>query len=124
MELLKKTIDLVLNTIGLSECDNIYEGRQMIRDAVNKDRDIENHIDEVINLATNIVYGKEDQNSAASKLSIESQLEKIESIKSLVTQNPAIKRLNSEVIVDYDLISIASYELKSEISEKIELNCK
>ena len=96
----------------------------MIRDAVNKDRSIENHIDEVINLAANIVYGKKDQNFAVSNLSIESQLEKIESIKSLVTQNPAIKRLNSEVIVDDDLISIASYELKSEISEKIELNCK
>ena len=122
MELLKKTLDLVLDTIGLPECNNINEGRQMIRDAVSKDRNIEKCIDEVIKLASNIVYGKEDQESVDSHHSIESQLEQIESIKSFVTQNPVNKRLGSEVIVDNDSISLVSFELKSVISEKIELN--
>ena len=38
MELLKKSIDLVLDTLGLPPCDDIYKARKMIRDAVKKDR--------------------------------------------------------------------------------------
>ena len=38
MELLKQTIHLVLDTLGLPACDDIYEGRRMIREAVKRDR--------------------------------------------------------------------------------------
>ena len=40
MELLKESIDLVLDTLGLPPCDDIYKGRKMIRDAVKKDRKV------------------------------------------------------------------------------------
>ena len=33
-ELLKQTLDLVLDTLGLPPCDDIYRARNMIRDAV------------------------------------------------------------------------------------------
>ena len=40
MELLKESIDLVLDTLGLQKCDDIHRGRRMIREAVKKDRQI------------------------------------------------------------------------------------
>lgn len=60
-ELLKQTLDIVLDTLGLPQCDDIYKAREMIRDAVNQDRWFQEYIDKIIKLASNIVYGVGDK---------------------------------------------------------------
>ena len=58
---LKLTLDHVLDTLGLPPCDDIQKARKVIRDAVDSDRTFQKHIDEVIKLATNIVYDKREK---------------------------------------------------------------
>ena len=80
--MLKEALDIVLDILGLPPCDDIHEIRIMIRDVVENDRKVKMHIDEIIKLAANIVYGNEDKGT-------EEQLEQIASIKNFVTLNPA-----------------------------------
>ena len=60
MEKLKEALDLVLDTLGLPECDDIYRAREMIRKAVEKDRSVQKEIDLIIKLSINVVYEKRD----------------------------------------------------------------
>ena len=122
IEKLKRTIDLVLDTLGLPACDDIHVGRRMIREAVRNNRMFQENIGEIIKLASNIAYGKEDQSAEGSNHSIERQIEQIESIKSFVTQNPAVRRLDSEIIALNFEISLDGAELNSLRSEDIKLD--
>ena len=61
--MIKQTIDLVLDTLSLPKCDNIYEARNMIRTAVNQDRDVQKHIDEIIKLSYNMIHHPEPEES-------------------------------------------------------------
>ena len=60
MEKLKEALDLVLDTLGLPECDDIYRARKMIREAVENDRSVQKEIDLIIKLSINVVYEKRD----------------------------------------------------------------
>ena len=60
MELLKEALDLVLDTLGLPECDDIYRARKMIREAVENDKSVQKEIDLIIKLSINVVYEKRD----------------------------------------------------------------
>ena len=59
--MLRQVLALVLDTLGLPQCDDIYRARKMIRDAVERDREAKKEIDLVIKLATNVVYEKKDK---------------------------------------------------------------
>ena len=79
--MLKRTLDIVLDVLGLPQSVDIHETRIRIRDAVVNDRKVKNHIDEIVMLAANFVYGNEDKGK-------EEQLEQIQSIKNFMTLNP------------------------------------
>ena len=81
MDMLKRTLDIVLDILGLPQCDDIHETRIMICDAVKNDRKVKQYIDEIVMLAANIVYGNKDKGT-------EEQLEQIQSIKNFMTLNP------------------------------------
>ena len=38
--MLRQVLDIVLDTLGLPQCDDIYRARKMIRDAVENDREM------------------------------------------------------------------------------------
>ena len=95
-------MSLVLDTIGLPPCDDIYEASKMIRARCERDRNVMKHINEVIKLATNIVYGGGDEVASGSNPSIntsrESELEP-RMPTNLVMQNPAYKRFSSDYFI-------------------------
>ena len=70
-------MDLILDAIHLPPCDDIYVARKMVRQAVKRDRRVKAHIDEVIKLATGIVYKDSEEDKVE-----ESQLNPIEAIRS------------------------------------------
>ena len=74
-EKLKEALDIVLDTLGLPPCDDIQKARTLIRKAVRKDRNLQEHIDDVIKLASNIVYGTEDNDEVCSNASLERRME-------------------------------------------------
>ena len=57
--LIKQTLNLVLDTLGLPQCDNIFEARKMIHEEVKKDRTVQKHIDEIIKLSYNMIHHPE-----------------------------------------------------------------
>ena len=70
-------MDLILDAIHLPPCDDIYVARKMVRQAVKRDRKVKAHINEVIKLATDIVYKDSEEDESE-----ESQLIPIEDIRS------------------------------------------
>ena len=59
--LLKEALSLVLDTLGLPPCDDIFKARKMIRDQVKRDGSVKKYIEEVIKLAYNIAKGRGDE---------------------------------------------------------------
>ena len=73
-------------------------------------------------MASNIVYGVRDEQMEGSNHTIERQIEQIQSIKSFVTRNPAVKRHDSEIIVLDVEIDLGLVALNSVRSEDIKMN--
>ena len=81
--MLKQSIDLILDTIGLPPCNDINKASKMIREAVKKDTRLKRHIDEVIKVCSDIVYNPGSEHAEELNMSFENK-EPIEAVKSYV----------------------------------------
>ena len=80
---IKKSIDLILDTLGLPPCDDIHKARKMIRKAINNNRNVQKHIKEVIKLSYGVIHHPEKDLKIELDISSENW-EEVEAIESFV----------------------------------------
>ena len=49
-------MNLILDTLGLPACDDVYEARRKVREVIRNNREVHARIDEIIKLSANIAY--------------------------------------------------------------------